>query len=60
MAFLSKDVDCGTCSKVGPILTRGIVVQYQYQEAGIGKVVFVFKSHIYPKAKFYMQGYNQK
>ena len=28
--------------------TRGIVVQYQYQGAGIGIVLLVVKNHLYP------------
>ena len=28
--------------------TRGIVVEYQYQGAGIGIVLFVVKNHLYP------------
>jgi hypothetical protein len=28
--------------------TRGIVVQYQYQGAGIGIVLLLVKNHLYP------------
>jgi hypothetical protein len=41
-------IQCSHCTVPRMSYTRGIVVEYQYQGAGIGIVLLIVKTHLYP------------